>query len=266
MGCWNETNMLTGVPIPAGERCLAVILLQNHGRNGGCYPCHAYLPIMAIEGDYNEYGTLENTDPGWDKMIKAAFPDLARDAAPEGITTRFIQDANGGGLSVTEPGKDSTATSVRVAFLTSRTVDLAVKYYRDTYPKEAGELEKILGSAAGFTRSGDGTKDYFAWRNIMRDIRPAVTGQYTSLLANLIIQDCFQIDPDLYAESVHMTAMLNEFLDDVREAWHIPSGSGSQRGATPAMALLNEFTAGCIQEEMEYQRQLEEDDFEDEDD
>ena len=60
MGCWNETCMLTHLPIPEGHRAAAVLLTENTGShntcnaNGTLYPCS---PLMF--GDYDGYGRLE---------------------------------------------------------------------------------------------------------------------------------------------------------------------------------------------------------------
>ena len=59
MGCWNETCMISHLPILGGEKCTAVILLKREFPNVGFNAVNEYIPIATIHGEYDGYGCLE---------------------------------------------------------------------------------------------------------------------------------------------------------------------------------------------------------------
>lgn len=58
MGSWNETCMLSGLPIQPGDSCYAVILLENPEVYDICYPTSSYIPLFICRGVYDDYGRL----------------------------------------------------------------------------------------------------------------------------------------------------------------------------------------------------------------
>lgn len=63
MGCWNETCMLTRLPIHGGDKAVCVILLNRPGRVDTCRADGSYLPVAEpIFGTYDEYGSLEDIE------------------------------------------------------------------------------------------------------------------------------------------------------------------------------------------------------------
>ena len=49
MGCWNETCMISHLPILGGEKCTAVILLKREFPNVGFNAVNEYIPIATIK-------------------------------------------------------------------------------------------------------------------------------------------------------------------------------------------------------------------------
>lgn len=66
MGCWNETCMISQLPIPVGERIKYFVLLSNYPNNlpQRMYYTHdIYAPIyLPLTGDYDDYGGIENIE------------------------------------------------------------------------------------------------------------------------------------------------------------------------------------------------------------
>lgn len=63
MGTFKGTCYLSRLPISYGERVVLIPLIksQHIEENNCCYPTDNYIPFgLPIEGDYNEYGGLEN--------------------------------------------------------------------------------------------------------------------------------------------------------------------------------------------------------------
>jgi hypothetical protein len=68
MGCWNATDGITGLPIiyPEPVRCFVIASRSPHPYLGGhCHPDDAWYPIAPpIKGTYDDYGRVENIEPG----------------------------------------------------------------------------------------------------------------------------------------------------------------------------------------------------------
>lgn len=59
MGCWNETCMVSRLPILYGLRCCGVLAVHTGENNNMSYTTNAYKPISPIfEGEYDDYGFL----------------------------------------------------------------------------------------------------------------------------------------------------------------------------------------------------------------
>ena len=61
MGCWDETCMLTHLPIIVGEKTVAVFIAQKRNSLDTCYSDSIFAPIsLPFFGQYDDYGRLEN--------------------------------------------------------------------------------------------------------------------------------------------------------------------------------------------------------------
>lgn len=76
MGCWNGTCGLSQLPIGAGDDVVLFVLEQKHegfggGINGFCYATDLYAPVMMpILGKYNDYGSVEDMQPGSEHLLE----------------------------------------------------------------------------------------------------------------------------------------------------------------------------------------------------
>lgn len=66
MGCWNATDMVTGLPIMCREQVRFFVLIQNLGGDGSaCYPDDFWSPVgFAAQGAYNDYGSVKGVKDG----------------------------------------------------------------------------------------------------------------------------------------------------------------------------------------------------------
>lgn len=120
MGCWNETCMLTRLPILEGERAAAVLLAQRPDIQDMSSPDCAFMPIsLPVVGEYNEYGGLENIqkDPAalhvlanaelllprnqaMPELIAKQYPNWEKQDGWENIVCKIIDAAKQGELEI----------------------------------------------------------------------------------------------------------------------------------------------------------------------
>ena len=61
MGCFNETCMLSNLPILAGDEIVTLLLMETEEGRGSCNPGVFFHPVpFMIYGKYNDYGGVEN--------------------------------------------------------------------------------------------------------------------------------------------------------------------------------------------------------------
>lgn len=61
MGEWNQTCMLTGLPIAVHEPCAGVLITRTPEKQSHIGPSRFFRPLsVAVYGDYDGYGGLEN--------------------------------------------------------------------------------------------------------------------------------------------------------------------------------------------------------------
>lgn len=66
MGCWNETDMLTQLPILAGDPVKVFILLEELSEQRSCSCDSAWKPLcLPISGKYDDYGRIEDIQEDW---------------------------------------------------------------------------------------------------------------------------------------------------------------------------------------------------------
>lgn len=91
MGCWQETDMLTNLPIDYGERVAAVLIAQENAPMRTSYPNETWTPISPlIYGTYDDYGRVN----GYDKSTERLFLDVFREAEKKDL--RLMEKGEGG--------------------------------------------------------------------------------------------------------------------------------------------------------------------------
>ena len=80
MGCWNGTCMISNLPIISGEKIKLVLLQVGYdggsiiGKSGYVYSNGMMAPaFLPLNGDYNDYGSIENVEEDWNYKIIESF-------------------------------------------------------------------------------------------------------------------------------------------------------------------------------------------------
>lgn len=60
MGCWNETCMVSNMPILSGDEVVMIIMQSNQIDSNGVYPISYWNICSVLFGKYNDYGGIED--------------------------------------------------------------------------------------------------------------------------------------------------------------------------------------------------------------
>jgi hypothetical protein len=104
MGCWCETCGITQLPINAGNKCRAFLIVKQdygEGEHGGghCYANDVWYPRgFGVLGDYNDYGGIENIQE--DICTQVLLNGLKQDFVPYKAKNQWEQDENPQDLTI----------------------------------------------------------------------------------------------------------------------------------------------------------------------
>lgn len=75
MGCWNETDALTQLPILVGAPVKLLVLLGAYDEGGRICSCEDGMEVqfLPISGTYDEYGRIENIKQDWNTKAVLAY-------------------------------------------------------------------------------------------------------------------------------------------------------------------------------------------------
>lgn len=96
MGCWNETDGITQLPICYKEKIRLFILLSESndpvGRfgKGMCYENEAWKPLGFVKGEYDDYGSIENIEPSTSGTLLLKY---LQDNVHEDITIQKVMES-----------------------------------------------------------------------------------------------------------------------------------------------------------------------------
>ena len=238
MGSWNETCMLTGLPIMEGQKCSVVFLLESPYGDSRCYASNAYTPVFVVDGIYDGYGALQGS-LALDRyilMMGRAFGiegDVDR-----GWFWRLMKDgAVIGAKGITPEAKKELR--LRTVFL----MDSVRRFSEDIL--EPGDRERRLEHVAKLQScSGcltEGSEDgSWSWHDAMQDFMHDISATPNGT-AREIVESCMRTDPVAMGEAASRLCLLTGMLEDLRMAWHIPSGTGDQEGLTKAHRMFARF-------------------------
>lgn len=239
MGSWNETCMLSGLPIMEGDGCTAVLLLKAPYYHNGCYACGEYLPVFLIKGTYDGYGRILPDDGPETKA-------LLRHLCMQGIYGINEERENGAVFTDYHPGSDKV---LRMVFLHKDVPAMAAENMETDALRQAQ-----LIFFAGLCREAAANADLQEQKDSAEEIRTEcrkrqqLTEALNSLCDNVpshvrndIVWELLAVDPYATEKMLLRIGRLNALLADLRRAWHIPSGSGSQESTEPAQRLFLRF-------------------------
>ena len=241
MGCWNESCMVTGLPILYQQECAVVLLAEPHHKNRSGHVSSAYCPIFIITGHYNDYGGLE-PDPKNEPKLELLQKALHQKKTSQSITAMPTKPC---ALSKT----DTRSISVQAVFLHKEVLDMAHKNTQG-YPSITPLLEEILNTKEAKQRAKKendfNTEERMDLKLSELIIRILELDAVVNWPAQAIISKLITHDTIITLQMLKQIVELNILLEDLRKAWHIPSGSGSQESIEPAQKLFLEVYAHLL--------------------
>lgn len=244
MGCWNESCMVTGLPILYQQECAVVLLAEPHHKNRSGHVSSAYCPIFIITGHYNDYGGLE-PDPKNEPKLELLQKALHQKKTSQSITEWFNQLIHNETAMPTKPcalnKTDTRSISVQAVFLHKEVLDMAHKNTQG-YPSITPLLEEILNTKEAKQRAKKendfNTEERMDLKLSELIIRILELDAVVNWPAQAIISKLITHDTIITLQMLKQIVELNILLEDLRKAWHIPSGSGSQESIEPAQKLF----------------------------
>lgn len=217
MGCWNETCMISHLPILGGEKCTAVILLKREFPNVGFNAVNEYIPIATIHGEYDGYGCLENIDHAEASALLSAIPSLQLMVpAPNGCVMLtgyipstpedFMKTAVSGDLLAND--NRGPHIPLHIVFIKERMASLA-DTRNDTDLLDAAFAKDAKLPLCVLVNTLAGNCDY--------TILPKFIEAYISA------------GKEVACKSIEQILALTQLLNNLRLGWHVPCGRGSQR-------------------------------------
>lgn len=252
MGCWNESCMVTGLPILSGDECAVVLLMESPFSNSGCYASNAYTPFFLIQGRYDDYGGLE------DNPQNHKYLELLRNAMPGEKTEQSLIDWFNGiildGVRINAVGmlpKDlssKTELMVRAVFLHKSVLKMADENMKHTEANTDSILFRIkeVVSAGSAREDASNEKDNFLalidadyqLDHTISEMMRILSESAPNTLARNIIKAMICSNSTFACHNMEHLVNMTILLSDLRKAWHIPSGKGSQDCENMAQKLF----------------------------
>lgn len=232
MGCWNETCMLTNLPILIGNPTVILFLQQNYTPHAGCHPDGYFRPVsLPIEGLYDDYGRLEG--------IKRNPVALRLLAETEFYTENHVHGFQHVGVTIAQPdvGYDEPISGFQPVDMKDLTdeklweaklielIEAARQehlYMKDPNTKTGFSLVRLAMIRKEFMDFG---------LDAVKDITPDVT-QNDYITYRIGLADVFRTairEQTVTNDDIKTLTGLHVFMDQNRIAWHPTCGSGSQR-------------------------------------
>ncbi len=95
MGCWHSTDLVTDLPILAGEEVYMILMANMHRPDAGMptYSVGQWVPVgLPIKGKYNDYGMIEDIVDPIPLMTQSMMFSLCKDTISEEGERRMKQD------------------------------------------------------------------------------------------------------------------------------------------------------------------------------
>lgn len=234
MGCWNETCMMTHLPIFYGEPAAVVLIAERPAPGSMVYADGTFAPVsLPILGNYDDYGRLEDIEYD-DKalMLLAETPFISM----EEHGNKPGKPIDLSGLQTESDWEDTIIGLIEKAGHNG----LAIQFKNDLQPVYPAFFRRDFFDRAVSCMSPmlpiGFAKDVSYRVRSMENLRPALrSGRVTET-------------------DMHPLAALNEYLDAMRIPWHVTCGSGSQSGIDQDFQteFYNELHAAAMQMHTRY--------------
>lgn len=252
MGCWNESCMISHLPIFYGEDVYGFLLLESPFDQQFCYATGRYSPIAVVRGKYDDYGGIEEIENEsvmapviQDFLTKSGFsfdgkPVEELDFKELFSTDGQLQQKKWSAMQRYE------AKTVRVLVKAS-ILDHLLNAYRENYghlhARYLSDMGKVWGSLKEAPVVSDPPKDdgaaiaaylkamskrenaEFLFHDVIRMNTSAVMGCNWDSYLGIMSEN-----RELFISYFLLLFESTDVLNYLRMAWHVPSGSGSQDG------------------------------------
>lgn len=282
MGCWNGTCMISNLPIISGEKIKLVILKPHLGKkeitsSGFCYSTGLMSPaFLPIEGEYDDYGTIEDIVEDWNtEFVLKNFTSVydALEVDKEVVNEYTLYDICRGIERGSLKGKKKNSEEfidINLAFVMIRKdiwdalcINHKGQFWNDR-KEETDKCEYYISARESCDRQYQKSVDALAEldelrksdtedvelkllrrslilmnKNIFYDNRILKTINYDHSYLVLFERelDLREAINSLYTELV----IINSFLESTRKSWMIQQGAGSQDADWEEYKMFNQI-------------------------
>ena len=250
MGCWNETCMISGLPIECGDEVKLVLLVKNGEliNNNIYYPTDLFSPLsFPITGVYDDYGGVEDVveDLNFDiinSYLKSKYKTIiAGDGECDDFDLTTLIENIERGNDVEFLTKDDKIIKSNFYFAMVRSdiwngiIDFSsVKNGLRAIHERSfdSKVSKLIHDATVFGMSGAVLRlnNSFTLDNTELEC--------SNILLNILIGNDDEAKKTIRNEIIELE-IINSFLYSTRKIWMITSGCGSQHSSWKDYISLN---------------------------
>lgn len=250
MGYWNETCMISNLPIQCGDEVRLVLLVKNKGLidNNLYHPTDLFSPIsFPITGNYDDYGGIENVvrDLNFDiinNYLKSEYRAIISDDRQYDdfdLITLIKDIERGNDIKFLTKNDEIIESNFYFAMIRSDIFNGIIDFSGgEKGPRAIHErsfdsrYSKLTNDAAVFGISGNVLRlnNLFELNN--KELK------CTSILLDILIENDNEAKKKIRNEMIELKT-INSFLYSTRKLWMITSGSGSQHASWDDYVLLN---------------------------
>ena len=212
MGSWNQTCMLTGLPILYGDPCTGFLIARNQNKLRSIGPALFFAPLTtAITGTYDDYGGIENA-PAPEPLLAVLENDgclIVEDGNEPRDAAEWVSAASEGRLKFVHDGKSQPVSgkyveSVWLALVRTDFFENGVAAMRPEYGLDA-------------------------FRHMLPRLAIEAQGPYGEILKQTAT------NPELEQEA-YRTYLFERYMDAIRRQW-MPDAVGGQDLVHPGPQL-----------------------------
>lgn len=250
MGCWNESCMISHLPIFYGEDVYGFLLLEYPFDQQFCYATGRYSPIAVVLGKYDDYGGIEEIENEaimapviQDFLVKSGF---TFDGKPiDELEFKELFSTNGQLQQKKWRASQRNETKTARVLIKASVLDHLLKDYRENYghlhARYLSDMGKIWDSlkealvvfappkgdgaamAAYLKATSERENIEFLFHDVIRTNTSTVTGCHWDSYP-----ETMRGSKDLFVSYFLLLFESTDVLNYLRMSWHVPSGSGSQ--------------------------------------
>ena len=236
MGCWNETCMVSNLPVSVGDRIVAIPIIESSNKNAkGIYATDYWAPFLPfVRGRYDDYGSIENANDLIFEKIAKEF--LLKDDELFNITgsdfvNEFVNQISRNECNFNFPpvtyGKFEQP--VKIAFVHESIFDEMIQ--KSEAAKNAWDFVQSDSSFSLAWKYADGI---YCRQHV-----------YYPIGRRKMIPDLLEMGEEKKIEEM---VKFTGALDELRMCYHPTTGSGSQEGITSFMLEMKEKIAKLAKE------------------